>query len=435
MTGAELCLTCALGILALQAGSFLLLGASILIGRPLSELATGRLMAWTYGSCFLLSLITALSFWCNGQDNLSLSLGEWTLPQSYEFHGVLRVDALALPFLVLATLLCGVVGRFSQKYLHREPGYHRFFLLLCLFGLGDCLTLLAGSIETLYVAWEMLGLTSALLIGFFHQRPGPVQNGLYTFAIYRFCDLCLALAAVSIYHLAHTGDFASFLGQGNWPHQVTTLTPRAATWVGLLILVAALGKAAQLPFSGWLRRAMEGPTPSTAIFYGALSVHAGAYLLLRFSPLLDASMLLSAITFLIGLTTALWGRAVGMVQNDVKCSLAFASLTQVGLIVAEIGLGFRLLPIVHAVGHALLRSIQFLRAPSLLHELHQLHRAIGIRPNPPVMAPGFYRAPLELFYLEAWLERAVVAPFLSLCRALRRTDQKILDRFFGVEPR
>src|SRR5690606_18434876 len=131
------------------------------------------------------------------------------------------------------------------------------------------------------------------------------------------------------------------IGTESWPLGKAVLTSSQALPVGLLLLVAAAGKSALVPFSGWLPRAMEGPTPSSAIFYGALSVHLGAFLLLRVSPLLDASVPLSVAVFALGLITALYANLTARVQTDVKSALAFASLTQVGIIVAEIGLGLR----------------------------------------------------------------------------------------------
>ncbi len=251
-------------------------------------------------------------------------------------------------------------------------------------------------------------------------------------------DLCLALAAVTVYHLCKTGDFSTFIGVGPWPQGSSSLSHSSATTVGLLILVAALGKAAQIPFSGWLPRAMEGPTPSTAIFYGALSIHAGAFLLLRCSTILDAAPLVAGAAVVFGLGTAIWARLVGRAQTDAKCSLAYASLGQVGLIFAEIGFGLRVFPVIHAVGHALMRSLQFLRAPSLLHEIHELHSATGNPTNHPhgvplqsYWRPSRYKMVLEHLYIENLVERLIVFPFLAFCRHLRRTDQAILRMVGG----
>ena len=147
-----------------------------------------------------------------------------------------------------------------------------------------------------------------------------------------------------------------------------------------MLLVAAAGKSALVPFSGWLPRAMEGPTPSSAVFYGALSVHLGAFLLLRVSPILEMSVWLCAV----GRRAGTGHRRVraylaGSVQTDIKSALSFASLTQVGIIVAEIGCGLRYVALIHILGHACLRTLQFVRAPSLLQDYRTLENAIGQR--------------------------------------------------------
>jgi NAD(P)H-quinone oxidoreductase subunit 5 len=421
-------------VVAVQGLCFWALALLMLMGRAPGERPTAMLVRATYLLAFLLAVVSSVAFVASGQSRALFSVGDWSVFSTYEFHFVLLVDALSIPFLLLATSLCGVVAVFSEKYLHRERGYHRYFLLLCLFGFGDSLTILAGSIEVLYASWELLGLTSALLIGFFHDRPGPVRNGLYTFVVYRISDLCLALATVTIYHLAKTGDFSTFIGVGAWPEGHCSLTAPEATTVGLLVMVAALGKAAQLPFSGWLPRAMEGPTPSTAIFYGALSVHAGAFLLLRFSTVLDAAPLVAHSVLGLGLMTAFWARVVGKAQTDAKCSLAYASLGQVGLIFAEIGLGLRVFPVIHAVSHALMRSLQFLRAPSLLHEIHELHSATGVLPHPQAGPSDWvYRLRLDHGFVENLVDRLVVVPFVAFCRMLRRVDQAVLSFLGGPE--
>src|SRR5260221_3197583 len=151
-------------------------------------------------------------------------------------------------------------------------------------------TSLSGTIETLFSGWELVGLSSALLVGFYHERPAPVRNGLWVWSIYRFSDAALLFAAVVMHHMTGEGDFDKLLGTDPWPAGHALLTEGQAVVVGLLLLVAAAGKSALVPFSGWLPRAMEGPTPSSAIFYGALSVHLGAFLLLRISPVLSVSI-------------------------------------------------------------------------------------------------------------------------------------------------
>jgi len=261
------------------------------------------------------------------------------------------------------------------------------------------LMVLAGSIDVLFAGWEFIGISSTLLIGFFHERRHAVDAALRAFVTYRICDVGLLAAGVMMHAALGSGDFA-LLFTGTWPRATCTLAGAPALVVALLLVFAALGKTAQLPFSGWLPRAMEGPTPSSAIFYGALSIHAGAYLLLRCAPLLDTVPAAAWLLVAIGTATALHAGIVGSVQTDLKSMLAYASMTQAGIILAEIGLGLRVLPLVHVVSHAILRSLQILRSPSAMHDRHELAAALGGPPGRRVLvaraaaAPGRRAAPL-----------------------------------------
>jgi NAD(P)H-quinone oxidoreductase subunit 5 len=215
------------------------------------------------------------------------------------------------------------------------------------------------------------------------------------------------------------------------------LTTLQALMIGGLLLIAAAGKSALVPFSGWLPRAMEGPTPSSAVFYGSLSVHLGAYVLLRVGPLLDASPTLSWAVVALGLTTAGLAALVGRVQTDAKSALSYASLTQVGLIVAEIGLGFRYVALIHLIGHACLRTLQFVRAPSLLRDRRALENALGGRPaqaDPSEAGPRWawlYRFALERAYLDGLLDRCVVAPFVRTFRWFDALERVATDALAG----
>ena len=193
-----------------------------------------------------------------------------------------------------------------------------------------------------------------------------------------------------------------------------------------------------MPFSGWLPRAMEGPTPSSAIFYGAISIHAGAYLLLRIQPLLAQSRLASALVIATGLLTAIHGTIVGRVSSDAKTSLAYASLTQVGVIFVEIGLGWKWIAVTHILGHAMVRTLQFLRAPSMLHDYHLMHSAVGGEFSPtgelledlfpqPVQT-WLYRWALDRGHLDTILDRWIIHPLVRLSRACARFDA------MGLEP-
>ena len=225
--------------------------------------------------------------------------------------------------------------------------------------------------------WELLGLSSMLLIGFFHDRTFPVRNALRAFTVYRVCDIGLLTGTVLMHHYAHTSDFLQAFGADSWPSGSDSHFGPGASLIALCMLWAACGKSALFPMGSWLPRAMEGPTPSSAIFYGALSVHAGAYLLLRMSPLLAHAPVARAAIVLVGAATALHGQLVERVQSDVKSQLAYATITQVGVIFVEIGLGLPRLALFHLVAHALLRTLQLLRAPNAIHDAQMMQAAAG----------------------------------------------------------
>jgi NAD(P)H-quinone oxidoreductase subunit 5 len=211
--------------------------------------------------------------------------------------------------------------------------------------------------------------------------------------------------------------------------------------VGLLLLLAAAGKSGLVPFSGWLPRAMEGPTPSSAVFYGALSVHLGVFLLLRIGSILLASAMLSGIVVTLGLVTAALAYLAGSVQTDIKSALAYASLTQVAIIVVEIGLGFRYVALIHLLGHACLRTLQFLRAPTLLQDYHTLENAIGdhlpsarptwFRPATRFASDWLYRLGLEQGYLDTILREYVVLPFFRAFGQCDRLERRWTDFLSG----
>lgn len=359
----------------------------------------------------------------HGPTAIGVTFGNWFAVGEYRFPLVLTADRLSLPFLALATVLSGLIGQFSATYLHREPGFLRFFLLLHLFAFGSLLAFACGSFDLLAAGWEIVGITSVLLIAFFQSRPAPVENGLRVFGIYRACDIGLFVAIFAMHHWAGTASF-----DRGFP----MLSGTRAEIVCLLLLLSAAGKAAQVPFSGWLPRAMEGPTPSSAIFYGAISIHAGAFLLLRALPLLARSASASALVILIGAVTAIHGTIVGRASADVKTSLAYATLTQVGIIFIEIGFGWKWLAVAHIVGNATVRTMQYLRAPSMLHDYHQMQSAIGgeIAPTgkqveellPEQVQLWLYRWAFDRGHLDTILDRWVIGPLLQFSVYLATTD-------------
>jgi NADH-quinone oxidoreductase subunit L len=424
----------------------LILGVSSLLDRKLAEETTTRAVQVAVISGLLAAVAVLASMLAMGTRYVAIDLGNWVaIPRHYHFSVKFAFDRLSVPMAILSFILAGTIGAFATKYLHRERGFNRFFVLYALFLLGMVVASLASTIETLFTGWELVGLSSALLVAYFQERPAPARNGLWVWTNYRISDAALLLAAVVMHRLKGEGDFGKLLGTVPWPDAQASLPASQALVVGVLLLVAAAGKSALIPFSGWLPRAMEGPTPSSAVFYGALSVHLGTFLLLRISPILECSAWLAALVVAMGLTTAVFAYLAGSVQADIKSALAYASLTQVGIITVEIGLGLRYVALIHLLGHTCLRALQFLRAPTLLHDYHTLENAIGdhlptagvawVRLPAQHAGNWLYRLALQQGYLDAFLSDYLVGPFVRVFRGFDRLERRWTDFLSGETSR
>ena len=411
-----------------------LLGVASLLNRPLPERWIGLIAG---GSMAVACAALLLAFFVYGMTATSaqlLSYGAWSA--SYEGGIAIEflVDRLSLAFATLTAAIAGVVSAFSNRYLHREAGYNRYFVLLAMFVTGMLLIALAGNVTVLFVGWELVGLSSALLVAFFHERPAAVANAFRVLSVYRISDAAMLSAAVLLRHVAGTDSLSLLFG-------VASATPASlsgtnATIIAVLLIVAVAGKSALLPFSSWLPRAMEGPTPSSAVYYGSLSIHAGCFLLLRAAPLLEQAPAARLLAGGLGIATAVFAGVTTRVQSDVKSSLAYASLTQVGIIILEIAIGLYTIAFIHMAGHACFRLLQFLSAPNVLHDLHGIEDALRDRPTRQGRLEAFasdhvrrrlYLIALERGFLDSILDRLVVTPFMQLARQLTRLDRRLCD--------
>jgi NADH-quinone oxidoreductase subunit L len=422
---------------------FAVLGGASLVNRPLPERWTGPLAAGAMlTSCAALS-IALLAYGPTMAVPTLVSYGAWSTSHAGGIAIDFLVDRLSLGFAALSATIAGVVSAFSNRYLHRESGYNRYFVLLAMFVMGILLVALAGNVGVLFIGWEFVGLSSALLVAFFHERPAPVSNALRVFSVYRISDAAMLSAAVLLRHVAGT-DSLSLLFGGAGEVAANGLTETSATVIALLLIVAVAGKSALLPFSSWLPRAMEGPTPSSAVYYGSLSIHAGCFLLLRAAPLLEHAPAARLLAGVLGAATAIFAGITTRVQSDVKSSLAYAALTQVGIIVVEIAIGLYAIAFVHLAGHACFRLLQFLSAPNVLHDLHGMEAAIGERPSP---ARGqvvrltsdrvrhrLFLIALERGFLDSILDRTIARPFTRLARQLTRLDEWLCDAVMPRRP-
>ncbi|MEI2782888.1 MAG: NADH-quinone oxidoreductase subunit M [Candidatus Competibacter sp.] len=413
-------------VAALPLAAALWIGAAILFGRASGEAherRTGRIALTACGASFAAALALAVARIAGSLPD-RVVLGRWLTSGDYRVDLVFATDGLSLTLAVLASLLCLFVARFAVNYMHREAGFHRLFMVLSLFAAAMALLVTGGNAVLTFVGWEVAGLCSYLLISFFRDRPVAAGNATRVFVTNRVGDAGFLLGiALSFY----------WLGGADWETITAGVAGLSSRQAGILagcFLLAAIAKSAQVPLAPWLARAMEGPTPSSALFYGAVMVHAGVYLVLRLEPLFEQSASAMAAMAAVGLATALYGFVAGLAQTDIKSALIFSTSGQVGLMFLACGLGFWRLALVHLCCHAIFRGYQFLSAPSILYQL----QGERTRPVPEWLARRrrVYAAALQRFWLDDLANWSVVGPVQWLARQSNRFDVAVVDRATGL---
>jgi NADH-quinone oxidoreductase subunit L len=284
----------------------------------------------------------------------------------YEFFIDFTFDKITAVYAAVGVVLAFLITVYSRAYLHREPGYKRFYNSIMFFYLGYTIVIFSGNMETLFAGWEMLGVSSFLLIAFYRDRYLPVKNAVKVFSIYRVGDVGLLLAMWLSHHLWHANITFERLNNFEIVHHQLQSHTLIGVFISLMLLVSAAAKSAQLPFSSWVPRAMEGPTPSTAIFYGALSVHIGVFLLLRTYHFWEHQLSVRILIGVLGLATSVVCTSIARVQSSVKSQIAYASVSQIGLIFIEVALGWVNIALIHFASNAFLRSYQLLVSPSVV---------------------------------------------------------------------
>ncbi len=350
-------------------------------------------------------------------------LGEWFSSGELTIELSFTLDGLSLALSTLAAFISLLTMRFSVNYLHRETGFQRYFMIMNLFVGAMALILLAGNAVLTFVGWELAGVSSFLLIGYVLDRPVATGNANRAFVTNRIGDAGFILGIYFAYTWTGSVEWDRINGLGGGP---------GTLGLGLMatgFLIAALAKSAQAPFSPWIARALEGPTPSSAIFYGALLVHAGVYLIIRLEPLLSHQPGVMAVIAGIGLLTALYGWLSGLVQSDVKGSLMFATTAQVGLMFLWCGLGWFELAAWHLGLHASWRAYQFLHAPMLLFMIDK-----AARPVPEWLAGNrwLYTAAMQRFWMENIGDALITRPTAKLAADAQAFEEQVVNPLAGL---
>ena len=275
-----------------------------------------------------------------------------------------RVDPLGALMLLVVTGVGTLIQIYSTGYMADDPRYSRFFAYLSLFT-GSMLGLvLADNLVVLYLFWELVGLCSYLLIGFWFDRPSAAEAGTKAFITTRIGDCGLAIGIWLLFSLTGRVDLASLEAAAQ------SLAPGLVTAVALLIFCGAVGKSAQFPLHVWLPDAMEGPTPVSALIHAATMVAAGVYLVARCEPLLAASPIASMVVAVIGTFTALLAATMALVATDIKKILAYSTISQLGYMILAQGVGAMEAGMFHLMTHACFKALLFLAAGSVILGTH-----------------------------------------------------------------
>lgn len=324
-------------------------------------------VTFTTAGLQLMSALGFLGFWAFAGFPI-LNVKEFALYESgnYEFFIDLYFDRISATYLLVGAILTFLITTYSRYYLHREKGYKRFFNTILFFYLGYNITIFSGNFETLFIGWEILGISSFLLIAFYRDRYLPVRNAMKVFSIYRLGDIGLILAMWMSHHLWHHNVTFEQLNNYQLVDSAVNEHIYIGIFISLMVLMASAVKSAQFPFSSWLPRAMEGPTPSSAIFYSSLSVHIGVFILLRTFSFWEHLFVVRVIIGVLGLVTSVVATFSGRVQSSIKSQIAYSAIAQIGIIFIEVAMGWEVLALIHFAGNAFLRTYQLLVSPSVV---------------------------------------------------------------------
>jgi NADH-quinone oxidoreductase subunit L len=320
-------------------------------------------IASIFGS-FILSVWMLMNLLASPNHELPIPSISWVVIEGgVTIHLGLIMDSLTAVMLVVVTVVSLMVQIYSQGYMHGDPGYHRYYAFMSLFTCSMLGLVLANNLVLLFVFWEMVGLCSYLLIGFWFHRPAARNAAAKAFIVTRFGDFGFLAAILFLFYNTGTFDIADL-------HSLAiagTLSGTTLTWAAIGIFSGAMGKSAQFPLHVWLPDAMEGPTPVSALIHAATMVAAGVFLVARTYPLFEHSLPALTTVGVIGGFTAIFAASMGLVMTDIKRVLAYSTISQLGYMMLGLATGGIAVGIFHLFNHAFFKALLFLGAGSINH--------------------------------------------------------------------
>ncbi len=338
------------------------IGAVVLhfVGRRIGEPIAGWVASSMIGLSFLIGLIAAIPLFQGTAEAHVVHVFDWipALGASAE----LLWDPLSALMVLVVSGVGALIHIYSIGYMHGDERFTRFFVYLNLFATSMLTLVLANNFGVLFVGWELVGLCSYLLISFWYVRPSAAAAGKKAFIVNRIGDFGFLIGLMIIFSTFGTLSYTTVL---NDPGKL--LGAGAATAVGLLLLVGATGKSAQLPLYVWLPDAMEGPTPVSALIHAATMVTAGVFMIARTSSIYALSDTASIVVATIGALTAFYAATIAMAQTDIKRILAYSTISQLGYMFLGVGSAAYVAGVFHLMTHAFFKALLFLGAGAVIH--------------------------------------------------------------------
>lgn len=351
-------------------------------GRFLKEPLPGWLATAAIGGSFGLAVIAAIPFIQGGNHGETILLWEW-MP-SIGANLEILWDPLSALMVLIVTGVGALIHIFAIGYMHGDERFHRFFANLNLFAASMLTLVLAGNYAMLFLGWELVGLCSFLLIGFWYTRGSASAAAKKAFIVNRIGDFGLMVGLMIVFTAFGTLSYSGIFDRAG-----EELTAGLATAVGLLFFVGAAGKSAQIPLYVWLPDAMEGPTPVSALIHAATMVTAGVYLIARSAAIYDLSVVAQVTVATVGAFTAIWAASIAMAQRDIKKVLAYSTVSQLGYMFLAVGSTAYVAGIFLLMTHAFFKALLFLGAGSVIHAMgdeQDMHKMGGLLKKMPVTA-------------------------------------------------
>jgi NADH-quinone oxidoreductase subunit L len=402
-----------------------LVGAAVngLFGRRFSQQVVAAVGLGFCGAAFALALAVAFRFPSLAKPHLEL-LAPWIRAGNFQVDFAFYLDPLSLVMLLVVTGVGFLIHIYSVGYMREEGGFYRFFAYLNLFMFFMLTLVLASNYLLMFIGWEGVGLASYLLIGFWFTKDSAASAGKKAFLVNRIGDCGFLIALFLLIKHFGTLDFEPIF-QSAGLMGVETAAAGWLTAIGVLLMVGAAGKSAQIPLYVWLPDAMEGPTPVSALIHAATMVTAGVYMVSRSHVIFERAPMALMVVAITGTLTALFAATMGMTQTDIKKVLAYSTISQLGYMFMACGVGAFSAAIFHLMTHAFFKGLLFLAAGSVIHAVggEQDMRCMGgLRGKIPwtfwTMTAGTFAIagfpPLAGFFSkDAILWRAYISPYGS----------------------